>query len=322
MKTIEAQEVQTVLLSIKSKSNQTSFWRYFRKNWQIYSMIAPGILFFFLFKYVPLAGSIIAFQDYNVFGGFLGSPFVGLKHFANLFSYPEFYRVMSNTLLISLYQLAFGFPAPILLALLLNEVRKVIFKRTIQTIIYMPHFLSWVIVGGLVINFLSPSSGILNQLLKSLGLEPIFFMQEPKFFRSIVVSSGVWKEVGWGTIIYLAALTGINPELYEAAEVDGAGRLKQVFSITIPSLLPTIIILLLLRIGHILDLGFEQVYILLNPLVVETGEILDTYIYRIGLLGAQYSYTTAIGIFKSVIGLILVMGANYLSRKSTGNSIY
>ncbi|MDR6881272.1 ABC transporter permease subunit [Bacillus sp. 3255] len=322
MKTIQSQKAQAVRLSIQTKTHQTSFWNYFKKNWQIYSMIAPGIVFFLLFKYVPLAGSIIAFQDYNVFGGFLNSPFVGLKHFSNLFAYPEFYQVMSNTLLISLYQLVLGFPAPILLALLLNEVRKVLFKRTIQTIIYMPHFLSWVIVGGLVINFLSPSSGILNQLLKALGLESIFFMQEPKYFRSIVVFSGIWKEVGWGTIIYLAALTGINPELYEAAEVDGAGRLKQVFSITIPSLMPTIIILLLLRIGHILDLGFEQVYILLNPLVVETGEILDTYIYRIGLLGAQYSYTTAIGIFKSAVGLILVMGANFISRKTTGNSIY
>lgn len=285
-------------------------------------MIAPGILFFFLFKYVPLAGSIIAFQDYNVFGGFFGSPFVGLKHFNNLFTYPEFYRVMSNTLLISFYQLAFGFPAPILLALLLNEVGKIAYKRTVQTIVYMPHFLSWVIVGGLVINFLSPSSGVLNKVLQAFGMESIFFMQEPQYFRSIVVTSGIWKEVGWGTIIYLAALTGINPELYEAAEVDGAGRFRQVFSITIPCLMPTIVILLLLRIGHILDLGFEQVYILLNPLVVETGEILDTYIYRIGLLGAQYSYTTAIGIFKSAVGLILVMGANYLSRKSTGNSIY
>lgn len=322
MNTVSSQETHAAGLSSQVKSDRTSFWTYVRKNWQIYTMIAPGILFFFLFKYVPLAGSIIAFQDYNVFGGFFGSPFVGLKHFNNLFTYPEFYRVMSNTLLISFYQLAFGFPAPILLALLLNEVGKIAYKRTVQTIVYMPHFLSWVIVGGLVINFLSPSSGVLNKVLQAFGMESIFFMQEPQYFRSIVVTSGIWKEVGWGTIIYLAALTGINPELYEAAEVDGAGRFRQVFSITIPCLMPTIVILLLLRIGHILDLGFEQVYILLNPLVVETGEILDTYIYRIGLLGAQYSYTTAIGIFKSAVGLILVMGANYLSRKSTGNSIY
>ncbi|MDF2716413.1 MAG: ABC-type polysaccharide transport system, permease component [Paenibacillus sp.] len=285
-------------------------------------MILPGLVFFVIFKYVPLAGSIIAFQDYNVFNGVFGSKWVGLKHFENLFMYPEFYVILKNTLVISLYQLAFGFPAPIVLALLLNEVRKMAFKRTVQTILYLPHFISWVVVGGLVINFLSPSTGLLNEVLDKLGMERIFFMQEPSYFRSIVVTSGIWKEVGWSTIIYLAALTGINPELYEAAEVDGAGKMRQVFSITIPSILPTIMILLLLQVGHILDLGFEQIYMLLNPLVREVGEVFDTYIYRVGLLGAQYSYTTAIGIFKSVVGFILIIGANMLSKKTTGNSIY
>lgn len=295
---------------------------YFLKHWQLYSMIFPGLLFFVIFKYIPLSGSIIAFQDYDVFSGVFGSKFVGLKHFENLFTYPEFYKVLKNTIIISLYQLVFGFPAPIILALLLNEVRKVAFKRTVQTILYLPHFLSWVVVGGLVINFLSPSTGLLNDVISRLGMEKIFFMQEPSYFRSIIVTSSIWKEVGWSTIIYLAALTGINPELYEAAEVDGAGRLKQVFSITIPSILPTVMILLLLQIGHILDLGFEQIYMLLNPLVREVGEVFDTYIYRVGLLGAQYSYTTAIGLFKSVVGFILIIGANFLSRKTTGNSLY
>ncbi|CAH1191917.1 putative multiple-sugar transport system permease YteP [Paenibacillus allorhizoplanae] len=295
---------------------------YVVKYWQIYSMVLPGLLFFILFKYVPLAGIIIAFQDYSVFTGILSSKFVGMKHFINLFTYPEFLTVTKNTFLISIYQLFFGFPAPIILALLMNEVRKMAFKKVVQTVLYLPHFLSWVIVGGLVINFLSPSSGMLNDVLHMLGREKIFFMQEPNYFRTIVVTSGIWKEVGWGTIIYLAALAGINPELYESAEVDGASKLRQVFSITLPSLLPTIMVLLLLRIGHILDLGFEQVYMLMNPLVTSTGEIIDTYIYRVGLLGGQYSYTTAIGLFKSVIGLILVVGANQLSKKTTGNSIY
>ncbi|OXM83644.1 protein lplB [Paenibacillus rigui] len=285
-------------------------------------MVLPGLLFFIIFKYVPLLGTVIAFQDYNVFNGVTGSPFVGLKHFSNLFAYPEFYQVFKNTMLISVYQLVFGFPAPLLLALLLNEVGRTFFKRTFQTLLYLPHFLSWVIVGGLVINILSPSSGLVNELLKLLGIEPIFFLQETSWFRSIIVMSGMWKEVGWGTIIYLAALAGINPELYESADVDGAGKLRQVISITLPSLLPTIMVLMLLRIGSMLDLGFEHIYMLLNPLVTETGEIMDTYIYRIGLLGGQYSYTTAVGLFKSVIGLVLVMGANQLSKKTTGNSLY
>ena len=301
--------------SLKKKS-------YFARHWPIYSMIVPGLLFFVVFKYIPLAGSIIAFQDYNVFDGVFGSKFVGMKHFDNLFAYPEFYRVFKNTLLISFYQLLFGFPAPIALALLLNEVRKMVFKRTLQTVLYLPHFISWVIVGGLVINFLSPSTGLLNDVIKWFGGEPVFFMQEPDYFRSIIVISSIWKEVGWGTIIYLAAIAGINPDLYEAAEVDGAGKWRQTISITIPSILPTIMVMLLLRIGNILDLGFEQIYTLLNPLVTETGEVFDTYIYRVGLLGAQYSYTTAIGLFKSVIGFVLLIGANFISRRTTGNSIY
>jgi putative aldouronate transport system permease protein len=295
---------------------------YLLRYWQIYTMVLPGLIYFILFKYVPMAGIVIAFQDYNVFTGITGSPFVGLKHFVNLFTYPEFLRVLKNTLLISIYQIVIGFPAPILLALFMNEVRRMAFKRTVQTVLYLPHFLSWVIVGGLVINFLSPSSGMVNDVLRWLGKEPVFFMQEPDYFRSIVVISGIWKEVGWGTIIYLAALAGIHPERYEAAEVDGAGKLRQAISITLPALLPTIMVLLLLRIGHVLDLGFEQIYMLLNPLVTVTGEIIDTYIYRVGLLGGQYSYTTAIGLFKSVVGVILVVGANHLSKKTTGNSIY
>jgi putative aldouronate transport system permease protein len=295
---------------------------YFVRHWAFYSMIVPGFLFFIIFRYIPLSGTVIAFQDYNIFQGVFGSPFAGWKHFNNLFQFPEFYQVLRNTLLISLYQLIFGFPAPIILALLLNEVRNIVFKRISQTVLYLPHFLSWVIVGGLVINFLSPSIGMFNDWIEFFGGERIFFMQNEHYFRSVVVASGIWKESGWGTIIYLAAMAGINPELYESAEVDGAGRFRQAFSITLPCLLPTIMILLLLRIGNFLDLGFEQIYILLNPLVLDTGEVFDTYIYRIGLLGGQYSYTTAIGLFKSVVGFILLIGANWLSRRITGNSIY
>jgi putative aldouronate transport system permease protein len=306
----------------ESQTRNRSRSRYWIKYWQIYAMIIPGFIYFILFKYIPISGSIIAFQDYNLYTGLWKSPFVGFKHFETLFTYPEFLNILTNTILISIYQLVFGFPAPVLLAILLNEVRKMWFKRSIQTIMYLPHFLSWVIVGGLVINVLSPNYGIINDLLNFFGFERIFFMQKPEYFRSIVVWSGIWKEVGWNTIIYLAALASINPELYEAADVDGAGRLRKIISITLPALLPTIMVLLLIRIGHILDLGFEQVYILLNPIVTAKGQILDTYIYSIGLLGGQYSYTTAIGIFKSVVGLILILGFNRISKKLTGQSLF
>ncbi|WP_246238930.1 ABC transporter permease [Paenibacillus anseongensis] len=295
---------------------------YYLKHWQLYGMIMPGIVFFLLFKYVPILGSVIAFQDYNVYKGIMGSPFVGLKHFETLFTYPEFAKILKNTVLISIYQLVFGFPAPIILALLLNEVRKMWFKRSVQTIVYLPHFLSWVIVGGLVINVLSPNYGIINGMLEFLGMERTFFMQQPEFFRSIVVASGIWKEVGWNAIIYLAALASINTEMYEAADVDGAGRFRKMISITLPSLLPTIMILFLLRIGHLLDLGFEQIYMLINPLVADKGQIIDTYIYSVGLLGGQYSYTTAIGIFKSVVGLMLILSFNQISKRTTGETLY
>jgi putative aldouronate transport system permease protein len=317
-----AQHLDTNLTHAANLNTPPKKRSYLLRHWAVYSMILPGLIYFILFKYIPLGGSIIAFQDYNVFNGVSGSPFVGWKHFNNLFTYPEFFEVLRNTLLISIYQLVFGFPAPIILALLLNEVRKLAFKRITQTVLYLPHFMSWVIVGGLVINFLSPTIGLFNDFIVWLGGEPIFFMQESKYFRGIVVTSGIWKEVGWNMIIYLAALAGINPEMYESAEVDGAGKFRQVISITLPSLLPTIMILLLLRIGNILDLGFEHIYMLLNPLLWDTGEVFDTYIYRVGLLGGQYSYTTAIGLFKSIVGFVLLIGANQLSKKTTGNSIY
>lgn len=281
----------------------------------------PGILHFIVFKYVPMLGNVIAFQDYSIFSGIADSPWVGFQHFANMFTYAEFYHILTNTLLISLYSILFGFPAPLVLALLLNEIRRAWFKRSVQTLLYLPHFLSWVIVGSLFINLLS-IDGFLNTILSWLGLPGKDYLTQPEYFRSILVSIGIWKEMGWGMIIYLAALSGINPNLYEAAMVDGAGRFRQMWSITLPSLLPAIVVLFLLRVGHVLDSNVEQVLILLNPLVRDVGEVIDTYVYRVGLLGAQFSLTTAIGIFKSLVGLLLVVGLNALSRKTTGESIY
>jgi len=288
----------------------------------LYFISLPGIFYFLIFKYIPLAGSVIAFQEYHIFKGFTGSPWVGLEHFRQMFAYPDFLRILNNTILLGLYDLVFAFPAPIVLALLLNELRLVLYKRVLQTVVYMPHFLSWVIISGIALGILSPSTGIVNQFIAWLGFEPIYFLGENSYIRSILIGSGIWRDSGYGTIIYLAALASINPELYEAAEVDGAGRWKQTMAITLPSLLPTIMILFLLHIGKFLDLGFERVWVFLNALNTENGEILDTYIYKAGLLSQQYSYTTAVGLFKSVVGLMMVVIGNILSKKTTGESLY
>lgn len=281
----------------------------------------PGILHFIVFRYIPLFGNMIAFQDYNLFAGILGSPWVGLKHFATMFTYEEFYQITRNTLLLSLYSILFGFPAPLMLALLLNEVRHMLFKRSMQTLLYLPHFLSWVIVGGIFINLLS-TDGIVNTILGWFGIPGQEFLTSHVYFRSIIVSVNIWKEMGWGTILYLAALAGVNPNLYEAAMVDGAGRWKQMLHISIPSLMPTIVVLFLLRIGSVLESNVEQVLIFMNPLNRDVAEVFDTYVYRVGLLSAQFSYTTAIGMFQALIGLILIVALNHLSKRTTGESIY
>ncbi|MFB8372359.1 ABC transporter permease [Paenibacillus taichungensis] len=296
--------------------------RYLWRYRILYLLSVPGILYFFLFKYVPLFGSIIAFQNYNIFKGITGSDWVGLEHFQKMFSHYDFLRILNNTLLLGLYDLVIAFPVPILLAILLNEVRMIVFKRLLQTIVYMPHFLSWVVISGIFMGIFSMDAGVVNKALGFLGMQPIYFLGEDSYIRSILIGSGIWRDSGYGTIIFLAAIAGINPDLYEAAEVDGAGRLKQIWSITLPSLLPTIMILLLLHIGKFLDLGFERVFVFLNPLNLGSGEILDTYIYKAGLLSQQYSYTTAIGLFKSVVGLMLVLLGNFFSKKTTGESLY
>ncbi|WP_235886277.1 ABC transporter permease [Paenibacillus cymbidii] len=299
-----------------------SLWRYVKKNHLLYWMIVPGMLYFVVFKYVPLLGSVIAFQEYSIFKGFAHSDWVGFKWFEQFFQYPNFRRLLFNTLIIGFYQILFSFPAPIILAILLNELRNMAFKRTVQTILYLPHFLSWVIIGGLGYMLLSPESGLINQWIVAAGGKPIFFLMKAEYFRSIIVVSGIWKEMGWNAIIFLAALTGISPSLYEAARIDGAGRFKQLLYITLPGLLPTIMLLLLLKIGTVMDSSFEQIYIFLNPITFQTGDTLDTYTYREGILKGMYSFTTAIGLFKSVFGFILLVLANRASKATTGESIY
>ncbi|GAB2720180.1 ABC transporter permease [Paenibacillus thermoaerophilus] len=309
-------------VSAPARQRRSELWRFMWKYKALYLISIPGALYFIIFKYVPLLGIVMAFQDYNLFAGFLGSEWVGLEHFRYMFEHADFLRILKNTMLLGFYDIVFGFPAPIVLALLLNEVRLVLYKRLLQTVVYLPHFLSWVIISGIAVGILSPESGFLNKVLGWFGIGPIYFLGEESMIRSILVGSGIWRDVGWGTIIYLAAIAGIHPDLYEAAEMDGANRWRQTLSITVPAILPTITILFLLRIGDFLDFGFERVWVFLNPLNQNNGEILDTFIYRVGLLSQQYSYTTAIGLFKSVVGLTLLVIANSLSRKATGESLY
>lgn len=286
-----------------------------KKHWMLYLMILPGILFYIIFKYIPLAGSVIAFQDYQILRGILASPWVGLDNFRYLFSYQDFYHVLRNTAIIATYKLVFGFPAPIILALLFNEIRLMLAKRVLQSMFYLPHFLSWVIVGGIVFELLA-AGGVVNMIRGWMGYEPILYMQEERYFRAIVVLSGIWKEVGWGTIVYLAAIAGINPNLYEAAVMDGANRWQQTVYITLPSMFPTILVLFLLNIGNFLELGFDQIYNLLTPMTYSVGDIIETYVYRAGVLQGQYSVTTAIGLFQSVIGFVLLWFFNRLARRT------
>ena len=278
-------------------------------------MLIPGLASLILFHYIPMYGISMAFQDFNVVKGFFKSPWVGFDNFAYLLKSREFYAILRNSILISLYRMFWGFPVPIILALMLNEVKNIYYKKTIQTILYLPHFISWVVIVGIVYNFLSPSTGIINHIIKLFGGEPIAFLQEEKYFRSILVISDIWKGSGWGTIIYLAAISGIDESLYEAAIIDGATRMQRIRYVTIPGIMSTIIVLLILRSGSILRNGFEQIFLMYSPLVYDVADVFETYTYRAGLREGRFSYATAVGMFQSIVGLILIWTTNRLSRK-------
>ena len=305
-----------------SLTPKPSLFKYILKNHSWYIMLIPGLLYLLIFKYIPMLGVVLAFQDYDIFEGIRNSEWVGLQWFEQLFKYERFTRLITNTLLISLYQLIFSFPVPILLACLLNELRMGAYKRVVQTVLYLPHFLSWTIVFGLCYVLLSANMGLVNQVIDSLGFEKIQFLLEPDYFRTLIVTTGMWKDMGWNSIIFLAALAGVSPSLYEAARIDGAGRWKQFIHVTLPGIMPAIVILLLLRIGNILDLGFEHIYVFLTPITYQVGDVLDTFQYRAGVIEGQYSFTTAIGLFKSIIGFILIVIANKVSNRVTGESLY
>jgi putative aldouronate transport system permease protein len=292
-----------------------------RRNVNIYVILAPVVLYYLIFQYGPMYGAIIAFKDFRPSLGIWDSKWIGLTNFAEFFGSFYFVRLMTNTVMLSLTNLVFGFPAPIILALLLNELRSDGFKRSVQTIAYVPHFISIVVISGIIIDFVKEDGLISSALAPLLGYHGNLLLR-PEYFRAIYVTSGVWQQVGWGSIIYLAALSSISDELYEAARIDGAGRWKQTWHITLPGLRPTIMILLILNIGNLLNIGFEKVMLLYNPRIYDTADIISTFVYRRGILEAQYAYSAAVGLFNSTIACILVVSANTLSRRTTENSLW
>lgn len=291
-------------------------------NKSLYILLVPGLIYYLIFYYFPMYGITMAFKDFDMFSGLFSSDWVGLMHFKQLLQSDTFLIVFRNSVLISSYKLLINFPTPLMLAILLNEVRNVYFKKTIQTIVYLPYFLSWVVIAGLVVNLLSPSTGVINTLLKSMGNEPINFLANKLYFRTIIVLSDLWRTLGWNTVIYLAALAGIDPSLYESAKIDGASRFQQIIRITIPSIQSTIIVLLLLKIGNIMNNGFEQIFLLSNPMVYDVGDVFETYVYRLGLVEARYDFSTAVGLFKSALAFIMLLSANTLARKFGERGIF
>jgi putative aldouronate transport system permease protein len=274
-----------------------------------------------IFHYIPIYGVQIAFKNYSVGKGILGSPWVGFTHFVSFFKSYYFRRLLYNTVVISLLDIFFGFPAPVILALLLNEVRTRKFKRTIQTVTYLPHFISTVVLCGMIVDF-TTTDGVINSIITAFGFSPIAFLVEPSWFKPILVASGIWQEAGWGSIIYMAALAGVDQELYEAATIDGANKWKQVFHVTIPSIMPTIVIMLILRCGKIMDVGSEKILLLYTPVTYETADVISTFIYRKGLLDMSYSYSAAVGLFNSIINFILLVSVNRISRKLSESSLW
>lgn len=293
-----------------------------RRDQSLYLLALPGILFFLVFKYIPMWGIIIAFQDYSPFRGIQGSEWVGLQHFTELFANPDFALLFRNTLAISLLNLILFFPFPILISLGLNELRSVAYKRLIQTIIYMPHFLSWVIIAGLTLLLFAKGTGLINELFTLWGWPRVDILTNPNSFWVMVTLQAMWKEAGWGTIVFLAAMASVDTQLYEAARMDGAGRLRQIWHITLPAIRSVIIVLLILRLGDIMEVGFEQIFLMYNGAVSEVAEVFDTYVYRTGIEQGDFSYSTAVGLFKSVIGLVLVVVANRLVKRMGQEGVY
>jgi putative aldouronate transport system permease protein len=316
--TFKQETITGTMRNVGARSLVPSLWK---DRW-LYLFLTPGVIYFLIFKYVPMWGVFMSFQNYQPHMGLLGSEWVGLKHFIRFFTEPTFFQLFRNTMWIAVLDWIVFFPTTILLALLLNELRKERIKRTFQTMIYLPHFLSWVVVVGIFYILLNTERGVINELLVNIGLNKINFLMSSDWFRPLIVLQLLWKDAGWGTIIFLAALAGVDPSQYEAARIDGANRIRQLWHITLPAIRSVIIILLILRMGNFIDLGFEQIYLMLNPLNRDVAEIFDTYVYVVGLKEGQFSYSAAVGTFKSVVGLVLVVLTNYLAKKFGEEGIF
>jgi len=311
--------IREVNVRPERKSRMTRLWQ---NNKYLWLLFLPCLIYFILFRYVPMFGLIITFKDYNLFKGVWESKWVGLKYYKMFLENPDFLLLMKNTFLLGLYKLVFGFPAPIILALLLNELKNAVFKRFVQTVSYLPHFISNVIVASMAIMFLSPSGGLINNLLGVFGVGPINFMMKPEMFRGVYVLSEIWQHIGWETIIYLAALTAVDPRLYEAASIDGASRMRKLWHVTLPGISPAIVITLILNIGKVLEIGFEKVFLMQNPAIYETADIISTYVYRVGMEQGNFSYGASIDLFMGIISLVFIYGANQFSRRVSETSLW
>ena len=310
------------MISAKRKIEFNRLWTDVKRKKLLLLMLVLPVSWYVIFCYLPMFGVVIAFKDFSLRKGIWGSEWVGLAHFQRFISHPYFYRLIRNTFLLSIYSMIFSFPLPIILALMINELRSAAYKKIVQTISYLPHFISTVAIVGMVVLMLSPTTGFVNKMLTMIGIEPIYFMIEKSWFRTIYIASGVWQSVGWSAIIYLASLAGVNPELYEAATIDGATRLQRIRHINIPGIKNTIMILMILNLGSMLSVGSEKVLLMYNEMTYETADVISTYIFRVGLLHAEYSYSTAVGLMNSVINMFLLIIANNLSRRFADFSLW
>ncbi len=308
--------------ALPNKLPKKGFGHYLKRDIYLYLLLVLPVAYFIIFKYVPMYGIVIAFKEYNIFEGVFASPWIGWDAFREVFKSDDFYRALKNTFLLNGFDMIFGFPAPIILAIIINEVRSVRYKRISQTMLYLPHFLSWVIIGGIALQIFAPNFGMIDTIIKSMGFKTIPFLTEKWHWLATYTGIGIWQSAGWGMIIYLAAITGIPAELYEAADVDGAGRLRKIWCITLPAIKPTIIILFILNIGKISMIGFDRPYILGNQQVKDFSDVISTYVYRVGLQSSRYNIATAVGLFQSIVGLVFLSVTNWLANKSGEQGIW